>query len=149
MRQTLAKRTVLGCSIVLAAVIVTYLIPSSAAQPVSGAVRCYAAADPNQAQNTISLWNGRKKPGKDGEDKRFDVVPSNVPQGAFQSLKGTTAHGKATGVQWNLPPGVIVIFYEHDNGGGRQFVVWGQGQVEHLDAHAFNDVATSWAWFRV
>ena len=52
-----------------------------------------------------------------------------------------------TSLRWNLPPGVVVVFYENGEGTGEQFTIWGRGQVDTVSPFKFNDKASRWAWF--
>jgi hypothetical protein len=49
-------------------------------------------------------------------------------------------------MRWNLPEGVIVMFYQDANGKKQQVAVWGQAQLADLDAWDFNDKASRWSW---
>ena len=35
-----------------------------------------------------------------------------------------------TSLRWNLPEGVVVVFYDHSIARGRQYVIWGSGQAD-------------------
>ena len=52
-----------------------------------------------------------------------------------------------TSLRWNLPPGVVVVFYEDAFGPGEQLVIWGSGQYESVSQFDFNDKASKWAWY--
>lgn len=52
-------------------------------------------------------------------------------------------------VQWNLPPGVVVVLYEDKAGRGEQLVLWGKGRSRSLDRLDFDDKVSRWAWFHV
>lgn len=57
----------------------------------------------------------------------------------------------SSSLKWNLPPGVVVVLYEHwqNNPPRRQFVIWGRGEHRRLRESSFDDMASSWAWFYV
>jgi hypothetical protein len=52
-------------------------------------------------------------------------------------------------LRWNLPSGIVVVFYEDDGGKGEQFTIWGKGQTPSLHKWNFNDKASQWAWYNV
>ncbi len=54
--------------------------------------------------------------------------------------------GKAKSIDWNLPRGVLVVFYDNTNGTGRQFVIWGNGRRDSLESADFVKRASAWAW---
>lgn len=54
-----------------------------------------------------------------------------------------------TSMRWNLPPGVVVMFYQDADGGKQQVPIWGNGQVADLDIWDFNDKASRWAWYYI
>ncbi len=56
---------------------------------------------------------------------------------------------KMSSMEWNLPRGVVVIFYQYTNGTGRQFVVWGSGRRGDLKDADFDNKAAACAWFYV
>ena len=53
-----------------------------------------------------------------------------------------------TSLKWNLPAGVIVVFYTNWAAGGKQYVLWGTGETAQL-SRDFNNQFSSWAWFYV
>jgi hypothetical protein len=53
---------------------------------------------------------------------------------------------KVSSVEWNLPRGVVVVFYDHTNGTGRQLAVWGSGRRGSLEDADFKKRAAAWAW---
>jgi len=60
-----------------------------------------------------------------------------------------TANDKMTSMRWNLPEGIIVVLYDNIGGTGRQFTIWGKGEVETVTPWNFNDRVSSWAWYRL
>ena len=83
---------------------------------------------------------------KPGESVSIDLS-KEVPQGTYVNLPGGF-NDKMTGLQFNLPSGVIVVFFEHPGFRGRQLVVFGTGSIDHARHNGFNDCATGWAWFK-
>lgn len=54
-----------------------------------------------------------------------------------------------TSLKWNLPEGVIVVFYKDGDAKSRQYMVFGKGQDPDLSDNDFQDMASSWVWYRV
>ncbi len=54
--------------------------------------------------------------------------------------------GKGKSLEWSLPRGVLVVFYDNTNGKGRQFVIWGKGSRGSLVSADFENRAAAWAW---
>jgi hypothetical protein len=54
-----------------------------------------------------------------------------------------------TSLRWDLPDGVVVVFYDHSNARGRQCVIWGSGEVRDLVPWRFTNRVARWAWFYV
>lgn len=52
-----------------------------------------------------------------------------------------------TSLRWNLPPGVVVTFYEDDGARGERLTIWGSGESETVTGWNFNDKASSWSWY--
>lgn len=77
----------------------------------------------------------------------FNINPSAVPQGQYVKVPDGS-NDKISSVQFNLPPGIIVIFFEHDKYRGRQLVVFGRGASQKLGDNGINDKITGWAWFK-
>jgi hypothetical protein len=50
-------------------------------------------------------------------------------------------------LKWNLPPGVVVVFYQHAGGRGQRIAIWGRGQKRSLGDWGFNDKVSRWAWY--
>lgn len=49
-------------------------------------------------------------------------------------------------MRWNLPPGVVVMFYQDAQGEKQQAAIWGNGQVSDVDEWDFNDKISRWSW---
>ena len=54
-----------------------------------------------------------------------------------------------TSLRWNLPEGVLVVFYDNIDGTGRQLAIWNKGEHPTVSPWNFNDRASSWAWYRL
>jgi hypothetical protein len=53
---------------------------------------------------------------------------------------------KVSSMEWNLPRGVVAVFYGETNGTGRQYVVWGTGRRGSLEDADFKRRASAWVW---
>jgi hypothetical protein len=83
--------------------------------------------------------------------KANDAIVSNVtgqPAGQLNELPQDLPDS-LTSLQWNLPPGVVVVFFQDANGMKQQAAIWGQGQVADIDVWDFNDKISRWAWYFV
>lgn len=82
-------------------------------------------------------------------DLRIDASPPNE----MLNLGRTSLRGRASSARWNLPPGVLVLLHETggwlDRGPGRQYAIWGHGQIMNLRDVDFNDKTQAWAWFYI
>jgi len=54
-----------------------------------------------------------------------------------------------TSMRWNLPEGVLVIFYDNFDGTGRQLVIWNKGEFESVSPFTMNDKISSYSWYRI
>ncbi len=70
------------------------------------------------------------------------------PAGAAKPLVSTIERNM-TSLSWNLPSGVVAVFYEKADGTGRQLAIWGSGQFVNVGNWDFNNKARAWAWFQV
>jgi hypothetical protein len=68
--------------------------------------------------------------------------------GATKELESAIDRDMAS-LTWNLPSGVVLVFYEKADGTGRQLAVWGSGQFVNLETWDFKKKARAWAWFQV
>lgn len=77
-------------------------------------------------------------------------VPSvtAAPMGQMQNLPGSLKDSMSS-LQWNLPEGVVVVFYQDAGGLKQQAAVFGKGQLHDIDLWDFNDKVSRWAWFRL
>src|SRR5215212_7574693 len=78
-----------------------------------------------------------------------------VPQNSIYLFENRNFGGKVTRIEnvtslkWDLPSGVVVVFYENGDGSGNQFPIWGRGQLESVSKWAFNDKVSRWARYPV
>jgi hypothetical protein len=81
-------------------------------------------------------------------------------QGAATAITASAASGQLkelpndlpdslSSVQWNLPPGIVVILFEDAAGKGEQLALWGKGQMSDLTDWGYNDKASRWSWYNV
>lgn len=76
------------------------------------------------------------------------AIDTTIPPGTLNNLpRGLSS--TMSSVRWNLPRGVLVVFYEKPQARGEQLIVWGAGQAPNLTTWEFNDKAARWAWFDV
>ena len=94
------------------------------------------------ASNAIYMFEDRDFK---GDVARLENV-TGKPQGAMQEISDDDS---VTSLRWNLPPGVVVLFTQHENGTGDRAAVWGQGQVNSVSPWRFNDKNSGWAWYDV
>jgi hypothetical protein len=94
-------------------------------------------------QNSIYLFADRDFK---GNVTRLENVTSQ-PAGLTERV-GARADNM-TSLKWDLPPGVVVIFYENAEGTGNQFPIWGRGQLDSVGKWSFNDKVSRWAWYSV
>jgi hypothetical protein len=83
-----------------------------------------------------------------GSQGLLSNVDATIPPGTLSELP-TGLPDAMSSLRWNLPRGVIVVFYENSSARGEQLIVWGTGQVAELKKWEFNDKASRWAWFDV
>ena len=95
-------------------------------------------------QNSIYLFENHNFGGK---VTRIENVTSQ-PAGAAERVGGTMPDSM-TSLKWDLPPGVVVVFYENADGTGTQFPIWGRGQLDSVGKWSFNDKVSRWAWYSV
>src|SRR5438876_9367231 len=94
-------------------------------------------------QNAIYLFADRDFK---GNISRIENVTSQPP--GLTERVGARADNM-TSLKWDLPPGVVVIFYTNADGTGTQFPIWGRGQLDSVSKWAFNDKVSRWAWYSV
>jgi hypothetical protein len=97
----------------------------------------------NLADGTIEIFRDR-----DLRGNMTTLGPiQNSPMGVRQSMGA--AADQFTSLRWNLPPGVVVVFYDNAGATGRQMVIWGKGQYGSVSEYGFNDKASRWAWYEI
>jgi hypothetical protein len=79
-----------------------------------------------------------------GKDVVVNPVTSEWPA-RVHKLDGKIRN-KMKSLNWDLPRGVVVVFYENTNGTGRQYIVWGAGRRDTLKDADFEKKAAGWAW---
>jgi hypothetical protein len=94
-------------------------------------------------QNSIYMFRDRDFK---GDVTRIENITSQPP-GLTESV-GSRAD-QMTSLRWDLPAGVVVIFYESPDGTGDQFPIWGRGQIDSVSKWSFNDKVSRWAWYSV
>jgi hypothetical protein len=80
-----------------------------------------------------------------------EAMVSNVtsqPAGKLNTLPQDLPDS-LTSLRWNLPPGVVVVFYQDSSGLKQQAAIWGNGQIADIDVWDFNDKVSRWAWYNV
>lgn len=81
-----------------------------------------------------------------------DMVPvtsvTEHAEGELHPLSGRVEDSLSS-LRWNLPRGVIVVFYQNAGGEKQHVAVWGKGEAPHLDVWDINDKVSRWAWFRI
>lgn len=95
-------------------------------------------------QNAIYMFENHSFGGK---VTRIENITSQPP--GLTERVGGTMPDSMTSLKWDLPPGVVVIFYQNADGTGTQFPVWGRGQIDSVSKWAFNDKVSRWAWYSV
>lgn len=106
---------------------------------------CYTSpCDEMFGSGQIRLYDGkqfRKPVDKLHIDKEDENEVHNLPKYKISSL------------EWHLPPGVVVVFYEEtkydDDWPGSQFTIWGNGAETDLKRHEIEDEISSWSWHYV
>ncbi len=106
------------------------------------------AVDEYLAKDTMSLYWGANFGG--GDPHQIHPVtqqPAGRPQDFEDQKFLRNVRDDMSSLKWNLPPGVIVVFYEDAAGKGEQIIIWGKGQIRSLRAWDFNDKVSRWAWY--
>jgi hypothetical protein len=110
------------------------------ARPI-GATKSPAIAD----QNTLSLYKDIAVRNKGDKVQQITSV-TDVPEGELQAIT-TELNNRVSSMRWNLPPGIIVVLYDIEDGTGRREVIWGNG--DQLKMGPMNDRASAWAWYNI
>ncbi len=91
-------------------------------------------------QNSVYLFENRDFGGKVTRIENVTTVPPGVTEKPSRV-------DDMTSLKWDLPAGVVVVFYENADGSGNQFPIWGRGQLESVSKWSFNDKVSRWAWY--
>lgn len=124
---------------------------SLSAEPISSATRAprplqTSAAVAQASPNSVALF-------KDSDCRKdlaaFDITAYD--SNTYHKLPKDCAD-EISSLRWNLPPGVVVTFYENgvsaDNK-GMNYSVFGDGELESLDKAELNDKLSCWAWYKI
>ena len=103
----------------------------------------YAFSQPGEdlSDDSIRLWRDPSQQGKSHVIHPITAEWVNRLHVIDKKLRG-----KAKSIDWNLPRGVLVVFYDNTNGTGRQFMIWGNGHRESLESADFVKRPSAWAW---
>ena len=82
----------------------------------------------------------------DGEGEPVMRITDKAP--ARLHLLPKDLKKKVKSLKWNLEPGVMVMFYGKDDMKGKQFVIWGHGEIPRVETWDLGKAA-GWAWFYV
>ncbi len=80
-----------------------------------------------------------------GRVKHIDL--DEYSENTLHSLHGIDFKDCLSSLRWTLPSSVTVVFYEHNDGTGRQYQIDNIGKDEDLHNNDFGDKASSWRWF--
>ena len=100
-------------------------------------------------ENTLSLWWDAGFGGKKHQIHPVTQMPVGRPQDFPDQHFLQNIRDDMSSLQWNLPPGVVVVFYEDSAEKGEQLIIWGKGQISELRSRDFNDKVSRWAWYYV
>jgi len=101
------------------------------------------AASTQANESTMVLYEHLEYKGEN-----ISIRCESKPKEGKNSLKETPVFKKMSSLKWKLATGVIVVFYEREDGGGKQFTIWGEGQKKDLFENKFDNEAAAWAWFK-
>jgi hypothetical protein len=100
-----------------------------------------ASGTPQIAPATMLLYSNK---GFEGDATPLTDVTMH-PAGQLNKVP-PGMNDKITSLRWNLPPGVVVTFYQDADGMKQQASVWGNGEVTNVDAWDMNDKISRWSW---
>jgi hypothetical protein len=100
---------------------------------------------PVPAEGLFFFASGDFKGLRQKVDDLYDFAPGELhpitgPDGPLESLQS---------LQWSLPYGVVVMLYEKPDMTGRQFAVWGKGELSSTRRWGSTGAVAGWAWFFV
>lgn len=98
-----------------------------------------------QDENTVVLYEHRDFKAN-GRIRRINVTESSPAN--IYSLHAMDFKDCLSSLRWNLESGIVVTFYEHHTGGGRQYQIWGEGEDGNTHNNNFKDCASAWSWHR-
>ena len=140
----------------VSAFLLALMSAATAAADTSAVARAGHAARPPRTQdvsgfpeNTIYLWWDAGFGGKKHQIHPVTRMPVGRPRNFPDQHFLQNIRDDMSSLQWNLPPGVVVVFYEDSADEGEQFVIWGKGQIRELLSRDFNDKVSRWAWYYV
>ncbi len=99
--------------------------------------------------NTIYLWWDAGFGGHKHQIHPVTQMPVGRPQNFPDQHFLQNIRDDMSSLQWNLPAGVVVVFYEDSAEKGEQLIIWGKGQISELSSRDFNDKVSRWAWYYV
>jgi hypothetical protein len=96
---------------------------------------------PVMTPGTLNLYRN------DDFDGQHEVIADVMaqPHGQLHRLP-SGLNDDVSSMRWNLPPGVVVTFYQDAQGEKQQAAIWGNGQVSDVNEWDFNDKISRWAW---
>ena len=125
----------------MAAMVNTRTICTGVAVAVLAAAVGFALGQ-DEGEDTFHVYRDKDLTGK----KHQVVHPVTSEWPARLHALDSKVRDKVSSMQWNLPRGVIVVFYDHTNGTGKQFIIWGSGSRAAIDDAKFENKAGAWAW---
>ena len=103
------------------------------------------SADANLQPNTVVLYEHRNF-AENGRIRHL-IITEFSPQDLY-SLHVIDFKDCLSSLKWNLDPGIVVVFYEDHDGGGRRYEIIGTGEDKDTHNNNFKDCASSWRWYR-
>jgi hypothetical protein len=116
-----------------------------------GVRRGYTPRPPGSEPTTLNVGDDAFRlfldPGFGGSSNLKRPVTEAKPHRLYRP--GRYMKDGVSSLCWSLPEGVVLVFYDHSNARGSQYVIWGSGEVDDLAPWQFNDKVARWAWFYV
>jgi hypothetical protein len=105
-----------------------------------------AGAEPDDEvdENTIRVFRDA-----DFKGKEQIIHPVTAERPYRLHVLDKKLRNKVSSIEWNLPRGVVAVFYDETNGTGQQYVVWGSGRRGALQDADFKKRASAWVWIYV
>ncbi|MHC4126818.1 MAG: hypothetical protein ACYS1E_12695 [Planctomycetota bacterium] len=104
----------------------------------------FAQPDDEVGDNTVRVFRDAQFKGKEQV-----IHPVTAERPYRLHVLDKKLRNKVSSLEWNLPRGVVVVFYDETNGTGRQYVIWGSGRRGALEAADFKKRAAAWVWIYV